>query len=256
MHNPAIRRTLLTRLCWLLLFASPALLANISADTESKMGTAAETRTTIIPFNAIYTVKRNGFGLGSINRSLSLQADNSYIFESYTQTGKMIALFYKDKITERSHWQFIDGRPRPTQYIYHRRGGKRERHVELQFDWKKQRVTNIINSDPWRMQVPPDTQDKLLYQITIMQDLADKKALEYTIADGGKLKNYAFEIIGSETIKTGLGHLETIKIKRINDKRNTTIWCAPSRNFFPVRIRQKEKDGTHHELLIRSLQGI
>jgi len=252
MHKPAICQNLLARLCWLLFFISPVLLA----DTKTEIETATETGATILPFNAEYTFKRNGFSLGSINRNLSLQADNSYIFESYTKTGKIIALFYKDKITERSHWRFIDGRPRPTQYLYHRRGGKRERHVELRFDWKKKRVTNIINSDPWRMQIPPDTQDKLLYQITIMQDLADKKPLEYIIADGGKLKDYAFEIIGTETIKTGIGNLETIKIKRINDKRNTTIWCAPSRHFFPVRILQKEKDGTRHELLIKSLQGI
>jgi len=57
-------------------------------------------------------------------------------------------------------------------YFYERYGGRHNRQVKLIFNWKKLKVTNIINNDLWQMKVPEDTIDKLLYQLILMSDLA------------------------------------------------------------------------------------
>jgi len=78
------------------------------------------------------------------------------------------------------------------------------------------------------------------------------------VADGGKIKNYNFEIIGKEIINTPLGKLETIKLVRLkpNSRRKSTLWCAKKLEFLPIKVENIEKDGKITVALINSLKGI
>ena len=141
--------------------------------------------------------------------------------------------------------------------MYNRHGGSKTREVKLHFDWQHNTVTNTIDGDPWRMEIPPNAQDKLVYQLAIMYDLMNgKKDLDYKIADGGKLKDYAFEIQGEEVLNTALGRLKTVRIQRIGDKRDTTVWCAPQLSYLPVRLEQQDTDGAELTMQLTSVKGI
>ena len=208
-------------------------------------------------FRASYTFTRNGMRVGEVKRSLRATSDGMYIYESVSEATGFMSLFINDKIIERSTWAYVKDKPQPLQYIYIRSGGKKKRNVKLSFDWAQGIVINTINNDPWQMPVPPDTQDKLVYQLTLMLDLrTGAKDLYYTIADGGKLKDYAFTVVGEETVDTPLGKLGAIKIQRVDDKRNTTIWCAKALNYLPVRIEQDEKDNSRLTMLIKNVTGL
>ena len=208
-------------------------------------------------FSADYVLKRNGITLGNATRSLRPASDGRYIFESLTYATGVIAWFVKDRIEERSTWALNGGQVRPLEYVYDRHGGKKTRRVKLAFDWERMIVTNTIDGDPWRMDIPADAQDKLLYQLAIMQDLKNgRDNLQYNIADGGRLKNYEFEILGEETLNTPLGKFNTIKIERLDDKRDTTVWCAPALNYLPVRLEQQESDGSRLSMDILSVKGL
>lgn len=153
-------------------------------------------------------------------------------------------------------------------YIY-QRTTKKNRNVELTFDWQNHKVTNSINSDPWKMDIEDNTLDKLVYQLVMMRDLQkeaetkkgrqgnkeQKKRLSYSIADGGKLKNYELVILGKEKISTKLGVLETIKISRTQGRRTLTMWCAPKFSYLPVWIKQEKKGGTNYTAKIYKLEG-
>ena len=92
-----------------------------------------------------------------------------------------------------------------------------------------------------------------------MYDLkAGKKPLHYMVADGGKTKNYNFEMIGEEIINTPLGKLETIKLVRFkpNSLRKSTLWCAKKLEFLPIKVEKIGKDGKIIVALINSLKGI
>jgi len=207
-------------------------------------------------FNAVYSFTRNGMSVGEVKRTLRTSSDGTYIFESVSQATGFISLFVRDKIIERSSWSYINNKPRPQHYIYNRDGGRKDRHVKLSFNWKEGIVTNTINNDPWQMPIPPGTQDKLLYQLTLMIDLkAGKKKLHYEIADGGTLKDYEFTVMGRETVDTPMGKFDTIKIQRVDDKRNTTIWCAEALDYLPIRIEQEDKDDAL-AMLIRNVSGL
>ena len=208
-------------------------------------------------FNAEYSLKRNGITLGISTRTLTTAKDGTYIYASTTRATGIIAWFVKDNIDEYSNWSFDGSQLRPQEYVYNRHGGSKTRHVKLKFDWQHLIVTNTIDGDPWRMEIPPNAQDKLVYQLSIMYDLLKgKKDLEYKIADGGKLKDYTFDIEGEEELNTALGKIKTVRIQRIGDRRDTTVWCAPKLYYLPVRLEQQDTDGSHLTMQLTSVEGI
>jgi hypothetical protein len=208
-------------------------------------------------FHAEYILKRNGITLGISTRSLSTAQDGTFIYASTTRATGIIAWFVSDHIDEYSKWFFEGKQLRPLEYVYNRHGGSKNRQVKLDFDWRHLTVTNTIDGDPWRMDIPPDAQDKLIYQLSIMYDLLnEKKHLEYKIADGGKLKDYTFEIEGEQVLNTALGKIKTVRIQRIGDKRDTTVWCAPQLSYLPVRLEQQDTDGSQLTMQITSVQGM
>lgn len=218
---------------------------------------AAEPAATLPTFSAEYTLKRNGVALGTATRSLRATKEGRFIYASTTYATGMIAWFVKDRIDEHSLFTLAGNHIRTNEYVYNRHGGTKRRQVKLVFDWEKGVVTNVIDGDPWQMQVPPDAYDKLGYQLAIMQDLRNGRTkLEYNIADGGKLKNYVFEMLGEESVETVFGKMKAVKIRRQDDKRFTTIWCASALNYLPVRLEQQETDGSQLSMLIQSVQGL
>jgi hypothetical protein len=102
--------------------------------------------------------------------------------------------------------------------------------------------------------------DKLLYQYQMRADLKQAQnkdqpwpALTYQVADKRKLKRYDFEILQEEMVKTGIGHLQTLKITRkrpAGDSRITTFWLALEYDFMLVRFQQLKDDGSGFELLL------
>ena len=132
----------------------------------------------------------------------------------------------------------------PERYSYDRSGLGRDRKARITFDWDKRKVINDINDNPWKMDVPVGTQDKVSFQVQLQRDLIAGKTenLAYTIADGGKTKQYDFAIVGNERLKTPLGEVDTIKIKRTrkDSDRVTYAWMAPKYDYLLVRMQQEE----------------
>jgi len=191
---------------------------------------------------------------GETKISLTADTDDRYVYESATKiTGFMS--FIGVNLLEKSVLKYINGRARPLTYTY-KNSKSKKRNAELTFDWEKKIVTNSIDSKPWKLAINPDTLDKLVYQLVMMDDLRQgKKKLNYSIADGGKLKEYNISIVGKEKLKTKLGEFNTLKLSRISGSRTTTIWCAIELGYLPVRISQKKKGGSDHAAEIFKLEG-
>jgi hypothetical protein len=207
-------------------------------------------------FSATYDVKKAGLTIGETRRVLSRE-DGRYLFESITRPTGVAKLFTSGQVVERSHWQFFQGQPRPEQYTFFNSGGKKKRNVRLDFDWKKNQVVNTINNEPWSMPLEYGTQDKLLYQLRIMQDLPTAAtSLRYPVADGGKLKYYDINIVGKERIRTKLGTFDAIRLRHTKGSRKTTMWCAEQLGYLPVRIEQQKNDDSPVIATLTSVSGI
>ncbi|MDX9740553.1 MAG: DUF3108 domain-containing protein [Gammaproteobacteria bacterium] len=190
-------------------------------------------------FTATYELRHNAALLARMERRLHVDAEGLWTYESHSSSAGFLGLLRRDRIIERSLWRPVDGRPQPLHYEYHRTGRGQERHVVLDFDWTANSVVNDVNGQAWRMALPGPAQDKLLYQYTLTRDLRDGiDPLHYAVADGGGLKDYRFERMGTEILHTRLGPLETVKLRRIDRDDGTTIWCAPALDYLPVRVEQ------------------
>ncbi len=198
------------------------------------------------PFDVSYDLHSSGTTIARTRWSLRATGDDRFVYESHSATVGIAKLFRDVTIVERSEWQQLGNDVLSLRYRY-RRTGRRDKQVVVTFDWERGLVRNTVRGDSWQMEIPPGTLDKLNYFLALMRDLArGDRSIEYTVADGGKLKPYRFERGGTEVIETSLGPLETVRVIRIRDAdspRETTLWCAPSLGFLPVRARHKEKDG-------------
>ena len=222
------------------------------------MGTVSAVETNeFIEFDAVYDVYRGGLKIAKMKRVLTINGIENSLY-SETKTTGIVSLFRKDKIIEKSIWESSNGKLVPKFYEYLRTGSKKDRNVTVEFDWHKNQVTNSVNGDSWKMAATEGMLDKLLYQLSIMMDLKQgKSTLNYQIADGGKEKNYIFEVVGEEVIDTKLGELNTIKLKRKrNDSdRESIFWSAPDMHYLPVKIEITD-DGDKTVVIINSLNGL
>lgn len=211
-------------------------------------------------FSANYLVKLNGLQAGELKRTLSTNNDGTRLFSSVSQAKGMFSLFKPDLVEESSSWRANGNLIEPQHYLYQRTGGKKEKFLRLDFDWSEKRLYIDDKKHPWQLALEPYTLDKLVYQITLMAELATGKTkFNYRIADGGKLKTYHITVVGHEIITTPLGKIDTIKLSRQRDRpkdRETILWCAPGLNFLPVQLEHIEKGGTVFTALLRKLSGI
>ena len=154
-------------------------------------------------------------------------------------------MFRNDKVSESSLFKLHNQHLRPLEYRFDHTGSKKERHAYLKFDWIKREVANTVEGHTWEMEIPEKALDKLIVQLAVMMDLdAGKQELVYAIADGGKLKEYTFGIVGKEKLRVPAGEYETVKLERLrkDNDRTTYLWCAPSLGYLPVRIKQIEHE--------------
>lgn len=211
-------------------------------------------------FSASYQVMLNGIQAGDLKQRLSSNADGSRKFSSETQAQGLFAFFKPDLVEEISTWTLVDNMIQPRHYLYQRSGGKKDKYLKLDFDWKTQQLSIDDKNYPWQLALEPLTLDKLVYQLALMMDLdKGKNQYNYRIADGGKIKTYTIDVIDEETVTTPLGRIKTIKLKRLRDetsKRQTVLWCAPALNYLPVKLEHTEKDGTVFTANLHRLKGI
>lgn len=193
-------------------------------------------------FEAVYKARYHGISV-TATRKLQTMADGTQLFTFYAESWladlKEASLF---------RWSEND-RIVPIQYHYERSGLGRDREAVLRFDWDSNTVVNNVEQKPWQMDVPEMVLDKLSYQLQIRTDLINgKPLLEYDVADGGRLKQYNFEILGEEEIDTDAGRFMAVKIKRLREQdadRHTIFWLAKDWDYLIVRLQQEDDDSTY-----------
>lgn len=210
-------------------------------------------------FTASFVLTAFGTTVGRTQWRLVPMGNAQFLWESRSETAGAGALFRDLYITERSESEIHGQAFRPLVYNYDRHGENAERNVQVSFDWENGIVLNTAEEHTWRMSIPPGTLDKLSYLLALMRDLAaGKRNMQYTIADGGRLKIYDMREMGAETLVTALGTLKTLKIRRLRDQDDgeATLWCASALGFLPVKLEHRDRDGRLVSMYIQSIDGM
>lgn len=214
---------------------------------------AAEPAAPLKPFTATYEAKFRGFGV-TATRELSGGNGNWRLdFDVHSMFAS---------IEEYSRFLDDQSQLRPQRYELHKSGLGRKQRLALNFenDAKSSDARRVVNLSDARRNIdnaPSDIQDKLSYQLQLALDLAaGKQPLQYQVADGRKIREYEFEVIGNEQLQTPLGAVDTIKVRRLRDgdaERATTIWFAPGWNYALVKLVQHEDDGKNYQIELTKL---
>jgi hypothetical protein len=200
-------------------------------------------------FEAGYVLKRGSLQIGTTTIGLQTGAAGSYLYESHSWPTRWVSWLIKDQLHESSRGRLTPAGVRPDQYHYLRSGGSKEREADLSFDWNERTVSNQVEGSLWKMDIPAGTIDKLASQLGMMLALHQgRNDVTFNIADGGKLKEYRFKVVGHEPLEVPAGTFETVKITRLrdNNRRETYVWCAPALNYLPIRIWQRETDNSEY----------
>ena len=219
-------------------------------------GTAKDAGWLPEPFSATFELETLGTRVGETRWQFARHG-NELEYSSTSQPAGFYALIRDETIVERARLRARGRNLIALNYQYRRSGGKRERFVEVDFDWQRKRVRNTAKGQTWEMAVPTGTLDKFSYLLAVMRDLSDGKTkFSYDIADGGKLKRYALEVLANERIDSRFGLLDTVKLRRKHRKnRQTTLWCARAFRYLPVRVEHREKDGSVLTLTLQEVEG-
>lgn len=178
----------------------------------------------------------------------------------YQEDGTGVLTFEADSaiagLEEVSTFRFLENTIQPLQYRYLRSGLFKEPDRNQLFDWNKKQIINgdtqQVFTGHWHDQV----QDNLSYNLQASIDLKrGKTQFTYPVFDRNKVKDFKFQLIGFESIKTKVGTLRTVKVEQIEkkkDKKKTYIWFAKDYDYLLVRLKQKQKDGQTYQIDLTS----
>ncbi len=192
----------------------------------------------LTPYSAVYASSFRGIPMRG-ERQLTRETDGTFVL---SHEAKALG----SRFTERSFFTLDGGDLRVRRYDYLRSilGISKEDHAV--FDWDAGSISTHGRSDR-ELPLSADIFDNLSQQLAIRCSAAQGQAtMRYSVVKRSRIKDYAYERVGEETIKTDLGELDTVVLRRVHDtnKRTTRVWLAPELNFMLVRLHQTEsKDG-------------
>ena len=209
----------------------------------------AATAASLPDFEAQYRLEQHDVHIGTTTIALQTDEQGHYLYEFHSQPVRWLSWFADNELSERSRGEFHDGSIRPQQYHYERSGGN-QRIARLSFDWHSMRVKNDVAGSHWEMDILPGTHDKLATQLGMMLALGEgKEDVIFTVADGGKLKEYRYRVVGKETLDLPAGTFRTVKVTKLRKDidQETIIWFAPALHYLPVRIWRRDSDDEEYQ---------
>ncbi|MDT3705955.1 MAG: DUF3108 domain-containing protein [Thiobacillus sp.] len=172
-----------------------------------------------------------------------------YTVTSVTAATGFASLIYSGRFVQTSSGQ-VTPRGLVPQAFWDQRGDK---HSSARFD--QGQLTLTPSSGAIRHFAYPDgVQDtlSLLFQLALTAP-PPEGPIAYTVFNGKKLRDYAYEVRGETTLETALGPLRTLHLaRRMSSDGRFEVWLAIDRHYLPVRVLRVDDSGVEGELAIVS----
>ena len=187
-------------------------------------------------YEAEYSISWMGVPVASSVHQLIAMPNGQFLFEA--KAAPFLTLlpydYYESSLFKSSGNEII-----PLEYIYDHQEGRKKKQGKLFFNWSHLSVKDLLPNQPWQAPLPQGTQDKYTNTLLLRRDLmAGKQHFSYSVVEGHEIKNYHYEIIGTESLETDLGRLETTKVQLVSGNRTTVLWMAKDFNYLLVKLIQ------------------
>ena len=194
------------------------------------------------PFVANYSVAKGSMTLGNLHTSLKLNG-NRYSYHKFTKATGVAALLTGIKITENTDGKVSGRNIQPTSYLFNQSRRSKSKIDRIQFTGNS--ANGNYKNKPYKMATNANTQDRASLELVLARDLSlNKPHLSYSVVERGNKKQYTFQKLGNEKIKTPAGTFNAVKVKviRADKKRETIFWLAKETDYMPVKIHHREKN--------------
>lgn len=204
-------------------------------------------------YQARYAVQSEGTTLGHATRALKFD-DQKWTLST---SAKISKFFISVKTRETSTFHIKDNEL-VNDHFYSRTkiSLKKARVMEQIFDWDNKIETGYGRKKSWEIPLDKQVFDRVSNVIQLRADLlAGKTDFNYDVSYKGKAFVYSYNLVKTETLKTKIGDISTIKFLR--EKANgdqVVLWLAPEYNYIPFKIAQYEKGEADVTLFLESIE--
>lgn len=213
----------------------------------------------LAPFQASFTVSRNGKDLGEMQMQLNAIQPGEWLFVSRTEGNSGLAGFLGVTIEERSQLAVTDAGLTTRSYRYQQDmfGRHRKRELAVAADGA---ISESDDDKSWAYASVEPMLDRHAVVLGIAARLAagaDPGAVfDVPVASKGKIEQWRFLVVGMEEIETGNGRISAVRVERVreNSDRTTVSWHSPANAYLPVKVEQTEPDGERLTSVLKSFK--
>jgi len=203
-----------------------------------------------------YDVSRNGTSMVEVTETLRHDG-RSYSIQSTWQRKGLFALSARGNATRSSRGVIGARGLAPREFRDQRGDGP---PGVARFDWTKRILTRERDGRLETEPLPEGTQDRLTlaYGFAFTPPVSGAGEISVNIADTRGLSRSRYAIVGRETLRTGAGEFETLRLvkqRAPGDYRGTEIWLALKRDYLPLRVLVIEKDGTRLDQVVTRIES-
>ena len=193
------------------------------------------------------------YGLASGEQTLVWVNDGEhYTLTSVVGATGLTGVFYRGRFVQTSRGLITPRGLQPEEF-WDQRG---DRHSSARFDAAQGQITLLPEKGaPRHFAYRGAVQDalSLFFQFALTAPPPAGQQT-YRVFNGKKLRDYAYEVRGEETLETELGALRTLHIARVADSDGLfEAWLAIDRHYLPVRVLRSDDKGREMELRVQSI---
>lgn len=202
----------------------------------------------------VYDFSRSGLRLAEMTDTLKVDGGDYHLTSNATGVGIVAVLARGQSLRRESRGAIGAGGLAPRSFIEQRGDNYK---LSAEFDWPNREVvlTNA-QGERSREQIPASTQDRLSfpYQVAFVRG-APPAQFKVSVADGRHVTEYAFRLVGTETVATGVGELKALHYSKIlaGDDTAFDIWLGIDQQLLPVRVTYADKGGALFEQYLRAI---
>jgi hypothetical protein len=202
----------------------------------------------------VYEFSRSGLRLAEMTDTLKVDGAQYELVSKAIGVGLVAVLARGQSIRRESRGVIGATGLAPKSFTEHRGDNYK---LSAEFDWSAREVvmTNA-QGERSREPVPPTTQDRLSfpYQIAFLRGTPPAE-FKVAVADGRHVTQYAFRLVGTETVSTGMGEIKALHYTKIliGDDTAFDIWLGIEHQLLPVRVTYADKGGAQFEQYLRAI---
>jgi hypothetical protein len=195
-------------------------------------------------FSATYKV-HYGILHGEMTLALRRGDGSGYVYETSLAPRGIVTMFRRGSIVETTSLEIEDNVLRPLDYHSTDTIADPTRTTVYRFDEPPGRVTGVYKERDVDEPMRPNGHNRISAQVAVM--LAMNTGAEMTaipVFDRTRWRDFAFETLPGQAVKTPLGEFETVEIRYSSDTKDKSwsLFCAEALDYAPVMIVYREDD--------------